>query len=63
MVRQDVPLDAFLKIALIDIYFKCIDRRWFERFSAKAIDVVRVHSYVFRFALNRMNSDVENELK
>lgn len=40
-----------------------IDRRWSERFSAKAIDVVRVHSYVFRFALNRMNSDVENELK
>lgn len=57
-----MPLDAFLKIALIGIYFKCIDRRWSERFSAKAIDVVYTAMYS-GFALNRTNSDVENELK
>uniref|UniRef100_A0A2N9IUG5 DYW domain-containing protein n=1 Tax=Fagus sylvatica TaxID=28930 RepID=A0A2N9IUG5_FAGSY len=59
MVRHGVPLDVFLKSALIDIYLKCrnveMARKIFSQ--SNTTDIVVCTTMISGFTLNGMNSD------
>ncbi|XP_031371750.1 pentatricopeptide repeat-containing protein At4g21300 isoform X2 [Punica granatum] len=59
IVRHGVPLDVFLKSALIDLYFKCKDvkmaKRTFEQTSLT--DIVIYTGMISGYVLNGMNMD------
>ncbi|KAG6662550.1 pentatricopeptide repeat-containing protein At4g21300 [Carya illinoinensis] len=59
MVRHSVPLDLFVKSALIDIYFKCRDvgmaRKVFGQ--SNMVDVIVCTAMISGFVLNGINSD------
>ncbi|XP_008793555.2 pentatricopeptide repeat-containing protein At4g21300 [Phoenix dactylifera] len=59
IIRNSVCMDAFLKSALIDIYFKCKDVRMAQKvFDATgAMDVVICSAMISGYVLNGMNRD------
>ncbi|KAL7170034.1 hypothetical protein ACSBR2_034976 [Camellia fascicularis] len=59
IVRHGVPLDVFLKSALIDIYFKCRDVKMaYNVFNhGTAIDIVICSAMISGYVLNGMNMD------
>ncbi|KAL7234389.1 hypothetical protein ACSBR1_017900 [Camellia fascicularis] len=59
IVRHGVPLDVFLKSALIDIYFKCRDVKMACNVfnHGTAIDIVICSAMISGYVLNGMNMD------
>lgn len=59
IIRNGVPLDAFLKSALIDIYFKCRDVKMAcKTFNqCTVVDIVMCTAMISGYVLNRMNTD------
>ncbi|RWW17358.1 hypothetical protein GW17_00018716 [Ensete ventricosum] len=59
IIRNDVSMDAFLKSALIDIYFKCKDALMAKKvFGATGtMDVVICSAMISGYVLNGMSSD------
>ncbi|KAA8544834.1 hypothetical protein F0562_019618 [Nyssa sinensis] len=59
IVRHNVPLDVFLKSALIDIYFKCrdVEMSHYVFNQSTAIDVVICTAMISGYVLNGMNVD------
>ncbi|KAJ7959727.1 Pentatricopeptide repeat-containing protein [Quillaja saponaria] len=59
IVRHAVPLDVFLKSALIDLYFKCWNVESATRIfhQIKEVDVVMCTAMISGYALNGMNSN------
>jgi pentatricopeptide repeat protein len=59
MLRHGVPLDLFVKSALIDIYFKCRDVEMAHKIflQSDTIDVILCTTMVSGFVLNGMNCD------
>ncbi|XP_030523525.1 pentatricopeptide repeat-containing protein At4g21300 isoform X1 [Rhodamnia argentea] len=60
VMRNGVPLDVFLKSALIDVYFKCRNVKLAsEIFKQETVshDVVIYTAMISGYVLNRMNSD------
>ncbi|KAJ0017151.1 hypothetical protein Pint_11373 [Pistacia integerrima] len=59
IIRNDVPLDAFLKSALIDLYFKCRDVEMACKIfnQSTTSDVAICTAMISGFVLNEMNND------
>lgn len=59
IIRHGVPLDVFLKSALIDIYFKCRNVEMARKIFNQSfiVDVVVCTAMISGFVLNRMNID------
>ncbi|TXG68988.1 hypothetical protein EZV62_003923 [Acer yangbiense] len=59
IVRNDMPLDAFLKSALIDLYFKCRNVKMACKIFNQSItiDLVMCTAVISGYVLNGMNND------
>lgn len=59
IIRHGVPLDVFLKSALIDLYFKCRNVTMARNIlkQSTAIDVIVCTAMISGFVLNGMNTD------